>query len=129
MSNQDLKHFAKSDFRGFAGCVSMDFCTLGATVRAFPINNRKSFPLGQILIGGWGCDLVARQHPEPGNRFRLRLRLRCVRACVRAKLRVRDVSAVAGCGLVEKPGGPSIPPSVRAFVAVAKPLPCFMLVS
>ena len=44
--------------------------------------------------------------PEPGNRFRLRLRLRCVRA----KLRVRDVSAVAGCGLVEKPGRPP-PPS------------------
>ena len=34
--------------------------------------------------------------PEPGNRFRLRVR--CVRACVRAKLRVRDDSAVARVG-------------------------------
>ena len=33
--------------------------------------------------------------PEPGNRFRLRLRLRCVRACERAKLRARDDSPVA----------------------------------
>ena len=36
--------------------------------------------------------------PEPGNRFRLRLR--CVRACVRAKLRVRDDSAVARVGQI-----------------------------
>ena len=36
--------------------------------------------------------------PEPGNRFRLRLRLRCVRACERAKLRARDDSSVAGVG-------------------------------
>ena len=36
--------------------------------------------------------------PEPGNRFRLRLR--CVRACVRAKLRVRDDSAVARVGRI-----------------------------
>ena len=35
--------------------------------------------------------------PEPGNRFRLRLR--CV-ACVRAKLRVRDDSAVARVGQI-----------------------------
>ena len=34
--------------------------------------------------------------PEPGNRFRLRLRLRCVHACERAKLRARDDSPVAG---------------------------------
>ena len=37
-----------------------------------------------ICIGGWGCELFVRKTPEPGNRFRLRLR--CVRACVRAKL-------------------------------------------
>ena len=36
--------------------------------------------------------------PELGNRFRLRLR--CVRACVRAKLRVRDDSAVARVGQI-----------------------------
>ena len=36
--------------------------------------------------------------PEPGNRFRLRLRLRCVRACERAKLRARDDSSVARRG-------------------------------
>ena len=53
-----------------------------------------------------------------------------LRACVRAKLRVRDASAVAGRGLVTwwKNMGPP-PPSIRALVAVAKPLPCFMLVS
>ena len=34
--------------------------------------------------------------PEPGNRFRLRLR--CVRACVRAKLRERGDSSVARVG-------------------------------
>ena len=64
--------------------------------------------------------------PEPGNRFRLRLRLRCVRACVRAKLRVRDVSAVAWGGLVEKPGRAAVPPSGPGLV-VAKPLPCLAL--
>ena len=50
--------------------------------------------------------------PEPGNRFRLRLR--CVRACVRAKLRARDDSAVARVGLIDFRGGPSLRPSVRA---------------
>ena len=65
--------------------------------------------------------------PEPGNRFRLRLRLRCVRA----KLRVRDVSAVAGCGLVEKPGRPpSLRPGLGRLVLcwlVNSLSPCLML--
>ena len=59
-------------------------------------------------IGGWGCGTVVRQHPNREIDFDCACV--CV-ACVRAKLRVRDVSAVAGCGLVEKPGGPSLPPS------------------
>ena len=41
--------------------------------------------------------------PEPGNRFRLRLR--CVRACVRAKLRERVVSSVARVGWTDLWGG------------------------
>ena len=41
--------------------------------------------------------------PEPGNRFRLRLR--CVRACVRAKLRERDASSVARVGRANLLGG------------------------
>ena len=48
--------------------------------------------------------------PEPGNRFRLRLR--CVRACVRAKLRERDDSAVARVGRTNLWGG------VRAALVV-----------
>ena len=38
--------------------------------------------------------------PEPGNRFRLRLRCvrACVRACVRSKLRERGDSSVARVG-------------------------------
>ena len=46
--------------------------------------------------------------PEPGNRFRLRLR--CVRACVRAKLRERGDSSVARVGEANLWG------SVRPFV-------------
>ena len=53
-----------------------------------------------------GVCLVVRQHPNREIDFDCACV--CV-ACVRAKLRVRDDSAVAGCGLVEKPG-----PSVRA---------------
>ena len=41
--------------------------------------------------------------PEPGNRFRLRLR--CVRACVRAKLRERGDSSVARVGQANLWGG------------------------
>ena len=48
---------------------------------------------GFLFIGGWGCEFFVRKTPEPGNRFRLRLR--CVRACVRAKLRERGDSSVA----------------------------------
>ena len=53
--------------------------------------------------------------PEPGNRFRLRLRLRCVRACERAKLRARDDSSVARVGRRDLWGSlrPSVPPSLR----------------
>ena len=35
-----------------------------------------------------------RTYPKPGNRFLLRLRVRCVRACERAKLHARDDSSV-----------------------------------
>ena len=59
--------------------------------------------------------------PEPGNRFRLRLRLRCVRACERAKLRARDDSPVAGAGranlwvvVVVRPSGQPSRKKVRA---------------
>ena len=45
--------------------------------------------------------------PEPGNRFRLRLR--CVRACVRAKLRERGDSSVARVGQVNLWGGAGRP--------------------
>ena len=44
-----------------------------------------------------------RKTPEPGHRFRLRLR--CVRACVRAKLRERDESSVARVGQTNLWGG------------------------
>ena len=59
--------------------------------------------------------LVVRQHPNREIDFDCACV--CV-ACVRAKLRVRDVSAVAGGGLVEKPGRPALPP------AAAGPCPC-----
>ena len=49
--------------------------------------------------------------PRTGKSIPIALALR---ACVRAKLRARDVSAVAGGGLVEK-GGASVPPAVRAL--------------
>ena len=71
-------------------------------------------------IGGWGCDLVARQHPELGNRFRLRLRLRCVRACVRSCAGARRF----GCGW-GRPGfmiqGSRRPPSVRPGPCALRP--------
>ena len=62
-------------------------------------------------IGGSGIGFSPT--PESGNRFRLRLRLRCVRACERAKLRARDDSSVARAGRanlwgpssVRRPGG------------------------
>ena len=58
--------------------------------------------------------------PEPGNRFRLRLR--CVRACVRAKLRVRDDSAVARVGRINLS---VVRPSVRPAAAVPRHFLCF----
>ena len=68
--------------------------------------------LGNLAkIGGWGCDSGVSATPEPGNRFRLRLRLRCVRACERAKLRARDDSSVARVG--RRDLWVSVRPSVR----------------
>ena len=46
-----------------------------------------------------------------------------LRACVRAKLRVRDDSAVARVGLMDLSGGPS----VRPASAVPKHFICFWL--
>ena len=51
-------------------------------------------------IGGWGCGTVVRQHPNREIDFDCA----CV-ACVRAKLRVRDDSAVARVGLMDLSGG------------------------
>ena len=48
---------------------------------------------GPLKVGGNESDVSPA--PEPGNRFRLRLRLRCVRACERTKLPARDDSSVA----------------------------------
>ena len=58
--------------------------------------------------------------PEPGNRFRLRLR--CVRACVRAKLRVRDDSAVARVGQINLS---VVRPAGRPAAAVPGHFLCF----
>ena len=50
--------------------------------------------------------------PEPGNRFRLRLRLRCVRACVRAKLcGCETIPPWLGAARFHYPGGPARPPA------------------
>ena len=69
-----------------------------------------------VCIGGWGCESDFSPTPEPGNRFRLRLRLRCVRACERAKLRARDDSSVARGGRTNLwvSVRPSLRPSLRA---------------
>ena len=58
--------------------------------------------------------------PEPGNRFRLRLR--CVRACVRAKLRERCVSSVARVGWTDLWGGVQAAFSCKSVCYASKTL-------
>ena len=55
-----------------------------------------------IYIGGWGC--------LTGKSISIALAF-ALRACVRAKLRVRDDSAVARVGLMDFRGGPSVRPA------------------
>ena len=62
-----------------------------------------------VLIGGWGCDTVVRQHPNREIDFDCACV--CV-ACVRAKLCARDDSAVARGGRMEFVRW-SVRPSVR----------------
>ena len=50
--------------------------------------------------------------PRTGKSISIALAF-ALRACVRAKLRVRDDSAVARVGLMDFPGGPSVRPSGR----------------
>ena len=72
-----------------------------------------------IIIGGWGCGTVVRQHPNREIDFDCA----CV-ACVRAKLRVRDDSAVARVGRtnlsVVRPAGRTTDKFVRPTLATAE---------
>ena len=68
------------------------------------------------VIGGWGYGTVVRQHPNREIDFDCA----CV-ACVRAKLRVRDDSAVARVGrtnlsVVQPSGRPAVQPSGQPAV-------------
>ena len=61
------------------------------------------------LIGGWGCESFVRRPPNREIDFDCAC-VACVRACVRAKLRERDVSPVARVGQADLWGSPSALP-------------------
>ena len=76
-----------------------------------------------------GSEFVVRPLPT-GNRFRLRWRLRCVRACVRASeaARARDASSVAGRGRVQFIGVGRLADIFRSSWSRAKTTPFFSFV-